>query len=246
MALTAIEKNDIRAAIPSPGAAQSVIAALDMIDGLTAGTALASHALVVDASGQIDTFITTANPTTTAGVGAKAGATVTAVEQGDGVVHRTVLTCAATPMTFGDEGGQGQFGGVKVYDFPEGLILSLGAVVDGSVTTSAPCIDNWDGDVGLGVAVVSDHQDAANKIGQILQSSAISAGASDKIAPTALAVSAATLLDESGARWRDGTGTAIDLYLNVLIDDDAAHNNTITGTFTGTITFAWINLGDIT
>lgn len=176
-----------------------------------------------------------------AGLGTKNGSTISVEEQGDGVVHKTVLTCVNTPLTFGDEAGQGQYGGVKVYDFPKGLIATLGAVINGTMTLTAPAIDTWDGDIGLGVAVVSDHQDASNKIGQVLQKTSTTQAVA-KVA-TVDAVSAATVLTESGARWLNGTSTAIDLYLNLLIDDNGAHDNTITGTFTGTITIVWINLG---
>jgi len=179
---------------------------------------------------------------TSSGVGAKNGATVAAVEYGDGVIHQTVLTCTATPFTFGDEAGQGQYGGTKIYDFPEGLIATIGCVIDGSMTLTAPAIDAWDGDIGLGVEAPTDHQDAANKIGQILQSTATTQAVS-KVANVD-AVQAATLLTESGARWRDGTATAVDLFLNLLVDDNVAHDNTITGTFTGTVTITWMNLGD--
>lgn len=182
------------------------------------------------------------NVKTTAGVGAENGSQVVATEYGDGVLHKTVLTCTAVPLTFGDEAGQGQYGGVKVYDFPAGLILFLGAVIDGAMTLSAPAIDAWDGDIGLGVEAVTDHQDATDKIGQLLDSTATTQAVS-KVANVD-AVSAATKLTESGARWRDGTGTAVDVFLNLLIDDNVAHDNTITGTFTGTITFSWLNLGD--
>lgn len=242
-ALSEQDKVFLRAAMANPTVGANLVSwmeAIDtltgtemaFIDGVTAGTALASKALVLDSSG---------NVTCISGIGAKNGTTVTAVEYGSNVIHRTELTCAATPLTFGDEAGQGQYGGVKVYDFPVGLVCTLGAVIDGVMTLTAPAINTWDGDIGLGVAVVSDHQDASNKVGQILQSTATTQAAA-KVATTD-AVTIATLLTESGARWRDGTSSAIDLYLNLLIDDDAAHDNTITGTFTGTITFAWMNLG---
>lgn len=178
---------------------------------------------------------------TSAGVGAKNGASVSVVEQGDGVLHKTILTCTETPMTFGDEAGQGQYGGVKVYDFPIGLICTFGAVIDGAVTLTAPAIDTWDGDIGLGVEAPTDHQDVANKTGQIMPKVATTQAVA-KVATTD-AVSVATALTESGARWRDGTSTAIDLFLSLLIDDNVAHDNTITGTFTGTITVLWANLG---
>lgn len=249
MALTAQEKNDIRGGIPSPLAAASVIAALDAIDGQTPGTGLASHALVLDASGQIDTFITTGNPTTTAGVGAKAGATVTAVEQGSGVIHRTILTCVATPITMADEAGVVQHGGVKLYDFPEGLILSLGALINGDVTTpvhdhaSGGTIATWDGDIGLGTVTASNNATLAATEQNILQSTAATQATGQ--VGNVDAVSAATLLTESAASWLDGTGGALDLYLNLLIDD-SANNDAHTALFTGVVTFTWMNLGDIT
>jgi len=196
--------------------------------------------LVVASGGKI-TFEDGATIETAAGVGAKNGATVTATEYGDGVLHKTVLTCTATPLTFGDEAGQGQYGGVKVYDFPTGAICVLGAVINGTMTLTAPVITTWDGDIGLGVEAPTDHQDVANKTGLVLQKTSTTQAVA-RVATTD-AVTAATALTEAGARWLDGTGTAKDLYLNLLVDDNAAHDNTITGAFTGTITFHWLNLG---
>lgn len=208
----------------------TVSAAYTTVEALIAALVTSQGALTLSAP-----------PVTTSGNGAKNGATVSVVEQGDGVLHKTILTCTATPLTFGDEAGQGQYGGVKVYDFPLGLINIMGAVIDGAVTLTAPAINTWNGDIGLGVEAPTDHQDAANKTGQIMPKVATTTAVA-KVATTD-AVSVATALTESGARWRDGTATAIDLFLNLLIDDDAAHDNTITGTFTGTITVLWANLG---
>ena len=50
------------------------------------------------------------------GLGVVADSTyITATEYGDGVVHKTVLTCAALPLAMTDEAGQGQYGGAKLY-----------------------------------------------------------------------------------------------------------------------------------
>jgi hypothetical protein len=68
------------------------------------------------------------------------------------------------------------------------------------------------------------------------------AAATSKVA-TVDAVSVATILTESAASWVDGTATAVDMYLNLVVDDDATHTAG-TGSFTGTITFIWANLGD--
>lgn len=188
------------------------------------------------------TFKIKGNLLTEDGIGA-AVAGVTAVEHGGGSLHKTVLTLSAFSLgTLGDQAGQGQYGGAKVYDFPEGLICFFGATIDGSITLGAPAIDTWDGDIGLGVEAPTDHQDASNKAGLLLPTVSTTQAVA-KVANVD-AGSVATALTESGARWQDGTTTAKDLFLNLLVDDNAAHDNTITTAFTGTITFLWANLGD--
>jgi hypothetical protein len=76
-----------------------------------------------------------------------------------------------------------------------------------------------------------------------MPSVAISAGTSDKIGVVS-AVSVASALTESGARWLDGTTTAVDLFLNFVIDDSATHT-TGTAAFTGTVTLVWMKIADL-
>lgn len=177
------------------------------------------------------------------GVGAKNGATVAAVEYGDTIWHRTILTCTATPVTISDDAGVAQYGGVKIYDFPAGLIITMGAVIDGALTAgvTGTIKDAWEGDVALGTATATTGATLTGTEADILQSTAIAA-ATGKVG-TCDAVSAATALTESGARHLDGTSTAVDMYLNFVIDDDATHTAG-TAAFTGTISFLWANLGD--
>lgn len=177
-------------------------------------------------------------------VGAKNGSTVAVQEYGNGIVNKTILTCTATPVTISDDAGVAQYGGVKVYDFPEGMICTLGAVVTGTLTAgvTGTIIDNWDGDVALGTVTATTGSTLTSTEADILQSVAVSAGASDKDGVVD-AVSVATALTESGARWHDGTATAKDVFLNFLIDDDATHTAG-TATFTGTIVLLWMPLGD--
>lgn len=188
--------------------------------------------------------INTDNPPTTNIDAGTAATNVVATEYGDGVWHKTVLTCTAFSLgTAGDEAGVGQYLGAKLYDFPAGLICTQGAVIDGSVTLAAPAIDAWDGDIGLGTAKPTDHASGVNGAGTAILDSTATTQAATKVANVD-AISAATALTESGARWLDGTSTAIDLFLNLLVDDNVAHDNTITGTFTGTVTIMWAILGD--
>lgn len=168
---------------------------------------------------------------------------VVVAEKGDpaGVIHQTVLTCTALPITVADDAGVAQYGGVKVYDFPAGLLMTMGAVIDGSLTGYASLIDTFDGDVALGTAAATTGATLVSTEADIMPSVALSQAVAE--VANCDAVSVATALTESGSRWLDGTGTAKDLYLNFVIDDNAAHGAG-TATFTGTITVTWINLGD--
>ena len=181
--------------------------------------------------------------TSSIGAGAKNGATVAAVEKGSGVLKQTVLTFTDTVITINDDAGVAQYGGVKIYDMPLGLIMTLGAVVSGTLLAgvTGTIIDNWDGDVALGTAIATTGATLTGTEADIMPSVAVSAGASDKLG-IAQAVSVATALTESGARWFDGTSTAKDVYLNFVIDDDATHTAG-TAKFNGTVTLTWLNLG---
>ena len=174
-------------------------------------------------------------------LGAKNGSTVTVVEKGNGVITKTILTCTATPVSISDDAGVAQYGGVKVYDFPAGLICTLGAVISGNLTGYASLIDTFDGDVALGTATATTGATLTGTEADIMQSNALTQAVAEVAAVDA--VSVATALTESGARWFDGTATAKDMYLNFVVDDNAAHGAG-TATFTGTISFIWMNLGD--
>lgn len=211
----------------------------------TDATLAADSDIKVPTQAAVKGFVEDSKQVTSSGTGAKNGATVTAVEYGNGVIHQTVLTCAATPVTIADDAGVAQYGGVKVYDFPDGAICTLGAVVSGALTAgvTGTIINDWDGDVALGTVTATTGATLTGTEADIMPSVAVSAGASDKIGVVS-AVSVATALTESGARWFDGTTTAKDCFLNFVIDDSATHTAG-TAAFTGTITLTWINLGDL-
>ena len=175
--------------------------------------------------------------------GAKNGTTVAVEERGNGILNQTILTCTATPITFTDDPGVAQYGGVKVYDFPAGLIVTMGAVIDGSLTlTEAAWTDTFDGDVSLGTVTATTGNTLVSTEADIMISNAMTQAVGQ--VANCDAVSSATQVTESAALWADGTTTAKDCYLNFLIDDAAAHTDQDGGTFTGTITITWMNLGD--
>lgn len=175
-------------------------------------------------------------------VGSKAGTNVRVYESSAGPLHKTKLVCTATPVVLTDKSGVAIYGGVKLYDFPEGLLCTMGAVINGSVT-GVSVLATFDGDVALGTATANDT--TANTLttteANILASTALTTAAS-KVA-VCDAVSAPALFTATGGSWVDGTSTACDLYLNFVIDEDNA-NITHTGSFTGTVEVVWMILGD--
>lgn len=174
--------------------------------------------------------------------GVKVG-TTTAANESALVWHKTVITCTATPVAVTDDAGVAQYGGVKLYDFPEGLLFTAGAVIDGALTlgTTGTIINTFTGVVALGTATAGTGATLTGTEADILQSTALTTAVS-KVA-VCDAISVATALTESGARHLDGTGTAKDLYLNFAIADDVTHTSG-TGSFTGTVTVVWAILGD--
>lgn len=178
-----------------------------------------------------------------ASMGAENGATVSCTHYGNGIYNKTVLTCTATPISISDDAGVAQYGGVKVYDFPAGLIKIDGAVIDGAVTlgTTGTITTTWAGGIALGTATATTGATLTGTEANIMPE--VDVAAATASVATVDSVSVATALTESGARWLDGTSTAIDMYLNLVVDDHASHTAG-TGSFTGTITFYWVNIGD--
>jgi hypothetical protein len=148
------------------------------------------------------------------------------------VVWQTTLTLALTGADDIDLPDGGDHGaGLKVYTFPAGRILLLGAVID-----AVTAIDGASGDaaiVSLGVGTVEAEDDATltGTEQNVIPSTAVADGASTW--KTALAASAQL----------DGTSTAVSLYVNAGVTD-AVSASAVTVAITGTLKLTWINLGD--
>lgn len=179
---------------------------------------------------------TVTNCLTTTGVGAKNGATVTVVEKGEGTIHQSILTLASTPVTVANTTGA-SFGGVKLYDFPEGRILILGVTANLSfVWTDEDIAADGSGDFSLGTTITADATLDGTDV-DLLPSSAM-------LDPFVLGVGTGVGALAASAQF-DGTATAVDANLNIIIDDadvsDAASDIVLVS---GTVTMTWINLGD--
>lgn len=175
-------------------------------------------------------------------VPAAVAATVVATEYGDKLMHKTVLTCTALPLSVTDDAGVAQYGGVKVYTFPAGLISTFGAIIAGNLTlgVTGTIIAAFTGVNALGSVTASTGATLVSTEATWLQSTA-NATASAAVAAIS-SVSIATALTESGGRIYDGRATPGPVFLNFAIADDVTHTSG-TGTFTGTITILWSNVG---
>ena len=170
------------------------------------------------------------------GEGAAAGTGVSSVSS-PGTV-KTVLTFRNTPLPLIDTAGVVARCALKVFDFPEGSVQIFGAVVNLALTKSAAGVNaDFDGDVSLGSVAAAGDATLTGTEANVVPST-----------PTPQAVAGATTAKalSTGGVLLDGTTTAVDLYLNVLVDD-ADQDVTTTPTnliANGTITVLWANLGD--
>lgn len=179
-------------------------------------------------------------PTTTRNTGTTNGATVSAVEYGDGITHQTVITLAATPLTLRDvEQGQG----VKIYDFPAGGITILGATGTVRETTTSALATTLNAGVTYNWG-----------IGTTTQANGTLATTEQDIIPSTNGTASATIDVEAaasnGARIADaanfnGTSTAIDAFFNVGIATATDIDGDATTTWNGTINITWLFTPDV-
>ncbi len=181
----------------------------------------------------------------TASAGSTSATNTTETELHSGGIRTVTLTAAALDLVFTESGTASVlYGGAKVYDFPEGYLLFLGAVIDGSVTVAADTSAvSYNGDVSLGTVTADDTNTTLTSTEADLLISNALTQATPTLTANCDAQPSATQITESGALWIDGTATAKDMYLNFLVDDAGAVT-TGTGSFTGTIEFSYIILGD--
>lgn len=174
-----------------------------------------------------------------ANFGAKNGATVSVQEYGNGIVNRTVFTFTATPITMLDAS---QGGGVKVYGFPEGRILLLGATGSIAVTTTSALASTLNagvtGNWGLGTTVQANGTLATTEQ-NVLQTTAFTASATINVPGAASGGVGAAVLASI-----DGHTTAADLYLNLAVASATDIDGNATVTVTGTASILWAKVGD--
>lgn len=188
-----------------------------------------------------DTLTLAVEPRVAAGVGT-AGTGVTATEALS--VRTVTLTFALTGANDIDVADGDKSTGVKVFDFPQGRILLLGAVIDASVTTNDAYNANPNDIYYVGVGTVDGTQAA---------DADLTATEQNIIAKTTLdTASNVTLTHDWHAGMGtlayadnvfDGTTTATAVFVNVAVPD-ASNTKASTHAITGTLRLTYVNLGD--
>jgi len=162
------------------------------------------------------------------------------VHYGNGIINKTVITFDDHAIALTDETGVVAYGGSKVFEFPAGAILMLGATSDVDLTKSSAGVDaDWDGDMGVGVVTASNNATLATTEQNIIPTTATPQASGG--ATTANAQSTSTENEVI-----DGTSTNVPVYFNLLVDD-TDHDVTTTACnliLNGTLTLIWANLGD--
>jgi len=159
----------------------------------------------------------------------------TAVEYGDGIRHRTVLTrdsslvkaVASVALCFGE----------KIYDFPEGQIGLVAGTIE--FTISAPTAVNTP-EVGIGHVLGAGAQTTIGAAGATMES--ILDGTATSAITTAGTVEAYVFAAQADLVAHDGSAAALDAFLN------CAGNWAVTESVTFsdvTISLVWDYLGDV-
>ncbi len=167
---------------------------------------------------------------------------LTVTHEGAGDYRRTVLkfTNVAIPLT--DQAGVVAYKGTKIWDFPEGAILFLGASANIVLTKSSTgVIATWAGLFSVGSVIASNNATLTSTEQDMIPST---------VTPAATAgVGAAKGLSTSteSAKVFNGSATPLDAYINLLVND-TDHDVTTTPCnliLNGTLILNWVNLGDI-
>ena len=173
---------------------------------------------------------------TSVNVGAKAGDNIQCLELGNSVLHQTVLSLTSRQVTVANTTGA-SFGSTKLYGWPAGRIQLLGGVCNLSFDWAGQdIVATGSGDFSFGTTATADATLNSTEV-DLMASTAM-------LDPFVAGVGTGTGVFVVPTNF-DGTTTAKDMYLNIIIDDadvsDAASDIVLVS---GEVRFTWINLGD--
>jgi hypothetical protein len=165
---------------------------------------------------------------------------LSAKELGFGDYKTTVFTFKNFHVPLSDAAGVVAYGGIKIYDFPQGYIYVQAAVADLDLTKSSAGVNvDWDGDIALGTVTASNNSTLTATEADVVPSTATPQAAAGVTTGDCVSTSSQHVIF-------DGTSAAKDLFLNLLVDD-ADHDVTSTPCdliVNGTIRLSWVFMGD--
>lgn len=153
-----------------------------------------------------------------------------------GPLRRVILTLTALPVTVANTTGI-SFGSKQLLDFAQGRILIDGGTCDLTFTWTGESIAaGGSGDFSIGTTATADATLSTTDV-DLMASTAM-------LDPAVLGVATGKGIFVKGTEF-DGTTTAKDAFLNVIIDDaDVSDLDTDTVLVSGTITLNVAHLGD--
>lgn len=165
-------------------------------------------------------------------------------ETGEGRFRTTRIRFADLIVTMADDAGVTAYGGLKVYDMPEGVIEVLGSRANLTRVERTVAVDTgfaaaFDGDASVGTVTAGT--------GASLSSTEANLVPSFSTAQASAGVSAGgNSVATTRAGTIDGTSSPMDIFLNLLVDD-ADQDLTTTASnlaVTGEIELSWMIVGD--
>lgn len=177
------------------------------------------------------------NAKSAANVGAVVAGTCTAVEYEVNGHHRTVLSLLGGATFNLDDKNDGN--GIKIYDFPEGNVVVLGAFMDAVVTSAATVTTSYVMSVGTAIGTDGE-QTLTNTEADFVASCTVTCGGGNEDAHGVSALTAAGLVMVPF----DGTGGGKDVYLNAAVAAGDISAESAIAAVSGTIVIEWIYLGD--
>lgn len=158
-------------------------------------------------------------------------------EQGNGFLHKTVISLTDCPVSVGNTTGI-SFGSKQLYDFPEARIMIVGGRCDLTVDASgdAGIAATGSGDISLGTTATADSTLGGTDV-DIMASTAL-------VDPFVASVGGAQGNLVKVTEF-EGSTTAKELHLNIIIDDaDVSDGHDGEVTVSGEVVVYWFNYGD--
>lgn len=178
------------------------------------------------------------------GAGFPEGATVSVLEKGDGdgVVHKTIIKLESTPVTVVSVTTGAGVGGTTVYNMPQGRILihgtqsqlayNIATADEADFTDGTP-----EGDVAVGTLAPAN----ADGLGTDATDDNLGTAGAFTMANFTASVN---IVSEAALQF-DGTTTAMNVVVNMLVDAGDIDDDTTTTVYvSGNIIITWSNLGD--